>query len=311
MANIFEHLAPTMRQRLVHGHWSEYAVHFLSIASNAAFVVGSACFFSGVPEDVARAGPRLFLVGALVMAALSAFGLWENAAHFDRLKLVVEAQEHHQSARGLKAPDDDLEQGDATPVQDRRGVPLSSALEDACYVVGGLCFVAGSVLYDHGLPSITRETDEDIQAFHKWGAACFIVGSAFYFLAAYFNSLNMAKDGRFMRCGPASDAAFDCRSRGLLELALFSVQFGSMVFFAGSFLYQPALACCSTGMRPKRAIDQGSLLYVVGSAFYLLQSLVALAMTLRRHGDEHKTLVCTIRHTTEAGERTTTAYHTM
>jgi len=73
----------------------------------------------------------------------------------------------------------------------------------------------------------------------------------------------------------------------MIKTSLFCTQFGSVLFFSGSFLYQGKLAACFTGMAPRIPIDQGSLQFISGSVCYLIQSLLSLAQTLRLDGQEH------------------------
>ena len=86
---------------------------------------------------------------------------------------------------------------------------------------------------------------------------------------------------------PGKNVLLKRDGRGLIQVSLFCTQFGSVLFFAGSFLYQAKLDECTTGMAPRIPVDQGSLMYVSGSACYLIQSLLSLALTVRKHGTEH------------------------
>ena len=122
----------------------------------------------------------------------------------------------------------------------------------------------------------------------------------------------LACEGLFTR--EAHRGAGGFLGRQLIKASLFCTLFGAVLFFAGSFLYQPKLGHCQTGTTPRLAVDQGTLMYVVavprpatrfdaggrttrsqgrddaqaGSALYLIQSLISLARTIRLHGLEEQ-----------------------
>ena len=77
--------------------------------------------------------------------------------------------------------------------------------------------------------------------------------------------------------------------RQIVKASLFLTQIGACLFFAGSYEYQGSLAKCETGTRPRLAVDQGTLQFVLGSTCYLVQSLLSLARTIRLHGVEDTT----------------------
>mmetsp|Transcript_5162 Transcript_5162/g.15756 ORF Transcript_5162/g.15756 Transcript_5162/m.15756 type:complete len:133 (-) Transcript_5162:98-496(-) len=113
----------------------------------------------------------------------------------------------------------------------------------------------------------------------------FIVGSAFFVAAAYQNALAIAYEGLFTH--EAHKGSGGWLNRQIVKMSLFSTQFGAVLFFSGSFMYQGKLGACFTGMAPRIPVDQGTLQYVAGSALFLVQSLLALARTIYLHGQEH------------------------
>ena len=236
-----------------HGHASEYAIHAISIICNLAFVFGSFCFFSMMPWWGSKIGAHCFLGGALVMGATSFVGVLEHRAHLREKESYRDAAAYDQ---------------------------LKLFFEEICYMLGSAFFVVGSIFYEPRFEN-TLDTAKEEHVFSQWGATTFVVGSAFYVLASYLNAISIAHEGVLTKAATERDG------RGLIQLSLFCTQFGSVLFFAGSFLYQAKLDECTTGMAPRIPVDQGSLMYVSGSACYLIQSLLSLALTVRKHGTEH------------------------
>jgi len=151
-------------------------------------------------------------------------------------------------------------------------------IEEICYLLGAVSYAIGSVLFEPVLAF-----DEDAL---EQGAVLFVLGSAFFVAAAYQNAMALACEGLFTR--EAHRGAGGFLGRQLIKASLFCTLFGAVLFFAGSFLYQPKLGHCQTGTTPRLAVDQGTLMYVAGSALYLIQSLISLARTIRLHGLEEQ-----------------------
>ncbi len=258
--------------KIRHGHHSEYEMHAISILCNIAFVFGSACFLSVFPDEWGpKVGAHCFLGGALVMGFTSAIGVLEHHAHLKESARYRDAALYNQ---------------------------IKLMFEELCYALGSAAFVIGSIFFEPRFEN-TLSSEKEEARFAQWGTTMFIVGSMFYVLASYLNALSIAHEGLLTKNAEAD--AVGWVGRATLQVSLFAVQLGSVFFFAGSFLYQGKLDACFTGMAPRLPLDQGSLLYIAGSACYLLQSLLSLADTLRRHGAEDATASSRVVKVTTAG----------
>ena len=109
-----------------------------------------------------------------------------------------------------------------------------------------------------------------------WGVVAFIAGSLCFSLASFFNAISLAIEGRV-----TGMRAFD-----LAAAALCCSQLGSVCFVGGSLLYQPGLDT-DCGARDDDGgcinnIQQGTYLYLAGSVFYVLQSLLKVALVFAK-----------------------------
>lgn len=255
---------------LSHGHWSEYVMHFFANACNITFVIGSAFFFTAVPPAWGpKAGSTCFLVASLVMMILTVIGMAEHTMHI----------RHTNTWQQLK---------DSSKMSDRSAsemyLEIREFVEELCYFMGSLAYAIGSVLFEPIFSTHFNnpDTKQDIE---QWAVTMFIVGSAFFVAAAYQNALAIAYEGLFTH--EAHKGSGGWLNRQIVKMSLFSTQFGAVLFFSGSFMYQGKLGACFTGMAPRIPVDQGTLQYVAGSALFLVQSLLALARTIYLHGQEH------------------------
>ena len=108
-----------------HGHAVEYTVELLYVLANCTFLAGSICFFS---SDLMVIGAILFLAGSLVFTVLSALNVCEQRAY----------QAHYESDAQL------LSAGAAGPSSEQG--TAERLLENGCYFLGSIAFVAGSPL---------------------------------------------------------------------------------------------------------------------------------------------------------------------
>ena len=223
--------------------------------ANCTFLAGSICFFS---SDLMVIGAILFLAGSLVFTVLSALNVCEQRAY----------QAHYESDAQL------LSAGAAGPSSEQG--TAERLLENGCYFLGSIAFVAGSMLYVHRFYAEVK--DEQI------GAWLFVWGSVVFTIASYANALGMPYifsqqhwRGMTIRF-PVEVKRLAYR---LAATALCCAQLGSVCFVTGSYLYRPALATkCAEHDDNEVCVSsmpQGTLLYVVGSALYLVQSFLNLA----------------------------------
>ena len=238
-----------------HGHAVEYTVELLYVLANCTFLAGSICFFS---SDLMVIGAILFLAGSLVFTVLSALNVCEQRAY----------QAHYESDAQL------LSAGAAGPSSEQG--TAERLLENGCYFLGSIAFVAGSMLYVHRFYAEVK--DEQI------GAWLFVWGSVVFTIASYANALGMPyvfSQQHWRGMTVRFPLEVKRRAYRLAATALCCAQLGSVCFVTDSYLYRPALATkCAEHDDNEVCVSsmpQGTLLYVVGSALYLVQSFLNLA----------------------------------
>ena len=137
-------------------------MELLYVLANCTFLAGSICFFD---SDMMVIGAMLFLAGSVVFTVLSALNVCEQRAY----------QAHYESDAQL------LNAGAAGPSSEQG--TAERLLENGCYFLGSIAFVAGSMLYVHRFYAEVK--DEQI------GAWLFVWGSVVFTIASYANALGM------------------------------------------------------------------------------------------------------------------------
>jgi len=222
-----------------HGIVLEAAIEFLMFGASVMFVIGSVCFFSSMTEQVLQWGMVLFIIASGVyvgVAVLEAHEMW--SAHSSNL---AESSAFH---------------------------------EQIAYLVSAIIFTIGTVLY---WPHIYNDNDTVAlygEAISRW---CFMLGSLGFVIASFWNAVSLA------------DVLHEDHAtklwHNLTKAALFFSIMGGVFFVTGSYLYfiniedgcsqywpvqgNSTVGCVSV-------TDHGTVLYVIGSLFYLTQSILNL-----------------------------------
>lgn len=257
--------APTLRPRAFHrvlhrdakpqhGHWSEYVVQAVGVANNVGFLVASFMFYSSMPTAAVVVADWIFIIGSLVGVAIGLHHIHE-AHDWDHLS----------------------EMANLTGKKSRKR--LNEFLEHVNFVVASFVFFVGSIFF---MPGIYGDDLEAERRGEGYGARCFIAGSFLMVLAAFFAAVAMATDPEHQQL-PAGSVKLRCHYLYVVGLA--SSQLGSVCFVTGSVLFRPVFE--GTPL----AADIGCDYYVVGSAFYVLESVLqSYSLFLKHQGDHHDQL---------------------
>lgn len=136
------------------------------------------------------------------------------------------------------------------------------------YLIGGLAFVVGAILF---LP-VVYEHDErnDLTA----GTWLFVLGSLLFWFATFVNSLSVIVHHMAVHSINERIHVY-----GIVTLGF--GQFGSIAFITGSFFYFPQVDCEECDWN---TIDVGTYLYVLGAALFMVAaaSNVLLAIAKQR-----------------------------
>lgn len=239
-----------------YGHNAELVMDLLYATANLMFVVGSVCFFANLPRAARYAGAILFLIGSVFTAVCAFITLLENIA-----------------VRSAKAK-----------VRPGR----NEVLESINYVIAGVLFAVGSVLW---VPGVFHTPGSKVVG-QGAGTWLFILGSFSLTLASYANAIGLATERGW-------EGVPDGWARTCFRIDCFGLgctQIGSVLFVAGSFLYRPGFENHCEERGAEGAANEvcistsffGTKLYVVGSVFFLMQSVsVIINGFLRRNIPDH------------------------
>mmetsp|Transcript_40655 Transcript_40655/g.73228 ORF Transcript_40655/g.73228 Transcript_40655/m.73228 type:complete len:288 (+) Transcript_40655:70-933(+) len=244
----------TMRKRVYsssgpqHGHVLEWIQEILGLLCNVAFVIGSVCFFSA-SETVFAVGCWLFIGGSAVSSILTGHQLYEQ----------LHVMNHH------------------TPLLDKE---RNEVLETLMFVISSFVFTVGCILF---LPSDAMELFEESTGL---GATLSIIGSFLLVAAAHFNALSFSADKT-----DSQKHGVHPRQQGLTkalkQIGLGCTLAGAVLFTCGSFMYRPDFdgICIEDGPDKvdspdkvcAKVADYGTLLYLIGSILFLVQSMMSLS----------------------------------
>lgn len=245
-----------------HGHFLEYFIGLTLVAASIMFVVGSYCFLTGNPKWITMLGDELYIAGSLIYLVTSLYSAVE---------LSMSCCAYHQRE-------------------------VSEMFENILYIVAALIFTAGTVLF---WPELWDGHGEQVALTCEiWGSYCFIIGSIGFCMASFFNALSLNRDAeRAATIGNSTkkrDIVIAKRCHYLTISALFFSQLGGVLFVAGSYLYRPgfnnhcdpekeALGTEEPESFCVNVLDEGTRLYIIGSFFYLAQSVLALIKIYLKH----------------------------
>lgn len=232
-----------------HGTNAELAWEVLLFVACAMFVFGSICFFDGLPGIYFKIGSAQFIVASLIYVAAA-------GAHMQEL--------FH--AKGDEA------------------VTESEFLEQLAYLVSAVVFAVGTILFDERIYFGNEHAAETGELVAAWS---FFFGSMGFGIATFFNAVTMSK-GKMLADFPTSVAQLCYR---LTVMCLFCCLMGSLLFTTGSYLYQPNLSGGCKDWKTRRfeankpafclrIIDQGTIMYLIGSCFYMVASVCGILKIL-------------------------------
>lgn len=209
-----------------------YCIEFLDILAGVVFVWGSVCFLPHWAKDLHTflLGCVLFVVGAAIYCMICSF-------------TVAEAL---------------LEKGFAS----------FETWENALYLGGSWIFLAGTILYwpskahyeyinelkEYSLGQYFNLFEPEFE-----GTLLFMIGSAMFAFAAYFNALSQQR--------------FDEWTSRMLTAISSLYMAGSILFVMGSVAFLPHLGCS------EQMVEIGAWMFIVGSVLYLIGGLLSLWRT--------------------------------
>lgn len=270
----FKHV--TLRHRLFHAvaheaadskhrHLHEYIHEGLFVVANMMFLIGSICFFEGVGFEmwVYKLGDWLFIIAALMQLLLVAQSLREQMLAKKHLTSKFNEHDRHE------------------------------ILETQLFLVACAVFFVGSVLF---MPGMYTTTEQE-RIGKEIGAWSFVTGSMGLVGASYYNALGIAAQRARQPEAHSKEAivyALNCS-------ALWLTQLGGVAFACGSFLYRPAFQkkCKDEEDSFDSAMNNGTILYILGSLIFLIQSIMSLIAGVLKHDEEESSsddIEDTLRH---------------
>lgn len=242
-----------------HTIWCEVIIEGTMLAAGVMFILGSLCFFEGLPFQVLEVGEILFIVASFIYVGIGLLEMWEMC--------------------NTQQPDDEEEDVIIAACE-------SAFHEQMAYLISAIVFAAGTVLY---WPGIYRNNKDAAAIGGTVASWCFILGSLGFVVASFWNAVQLAEHPEGMD---------NPTWRRLTKMALFFSIMGGVLFVTGSYLFSLNVegGCESntdTGTKGKDAnvegkwcvgvTDQGTVLFVIGSIFYTIQStLNCVKLCLRR-----------------------------
>jgi len=238
------------KSKLSSGHVVEHVLHVVTIIINILYIYASWCFFSFQTEANVEIGDSIFFLGSLWVVLTTVHSMIESKFRFSRL-LSYDGK------------------GEAEEYRDE-------SLENICFVLGSFLFMVGALFY---FPPLTKGLNEKSK--HKAeaaGAWLFVFGSLLNFLAAFFNAI-----GASAHPGERKPGSTKWWIHYIRQIALLISQLGSAVYILGSLLYRPGFGKCASESKGESIClnigDAGTQLYVVGSVFYLVESILGYTCT--------------------------------
>jgi len=231
-----------------HGHHWEWAHEVLSLLCNIAFLIGSACFMSD-SDSVFAFGDWLFIVGAVVGVLLTGNQLHEQ----------MMVKKHHNYL--LTKERDEI-------------------METIFYMTSSIAFAIGCIFF---MPGTKMEALEEQTGL---GAGLCILGSFLLVWAAHFNALAFSADrSDSQKTGIHPNQESFTKTLSLIGLSC--TLGGAVLYTCGSFMYRPSFdgICVGTDGNKRnstnevcaKVADYGTLLYLIGSALFVAQSIISLA----------------------------------
>jgi len=244
-----------------HGNVCEVIIEVVMFLATVMFVVASAAYYSGLPPIWLQAGEFLWMIGSIIFTAVAFLEIFELCASSDG------------------------------PIC---SVPVFH--EQLAYLLSIVVFTTGTVLLWSGLYGGDRVKEEKGELVACW----FLISGSFGFLVANiwnWISFSFAENA-------ADDADTSSKWGCLTRTALFCATLGSVFFILGSWLFsldvedgcdeyipQSLLTANQTKARSGKWCvgidDQGTVLFVIGSMFFLAQNCLNLVKLCVKHGVEY------------------------
>jgi len=230
----------------------EWVVEIVMLAAALMFLAGSFCFFDGLSATVLEIGEILFIVASCIYVIVG---------------LVEMSEMCHASE-----PDEP--------------VLLKSAFhEQMTYLVAATIFNIGCVLFWPGIYGKNKAMQAIGEPFAAW---CFVTGSLGFVTASFWNAIQLPEA-----------VGSKCWVR-LTKLSLYFSIMGGVFFVTGSYLFSLDVGAGCASYKPVKLVvgspdtgragkycvsvtDQGTVLFIIGSFFYTVQSVLnCIKLCLRR-----------------------------
>mmetsp|Transcript_14041 Transcript_14041/g.45104 ORF Transcript_14041/g.45104 Transcript_14041/m.45104 type:complete len:363 (-) Transcript_14041:124-1212(-) len=234
--------------------WVTLVDEVLFVVASAAFIKGSLDFFPGVPLQSYIEGINLFFAGSAVYTVLAVFAAYEivedaklSGREPPPAKLVEQALYLLGSVFFL------LGTAEFTP-------PAESSAEDAAVSVS----VLGRTFFLGSAASIPEDT-------LAMGDELFILGSFLFSVAAFISAIDVSGEST------GDEVSVLQRRTSVAVASLFEL--GGVAFIIGTPCFYPAgpmgMSACPEGTETLTRV--GAALFVAGSVFYTIGSLIILA----------------------------------
>lgn len=224
------------------------------LLASMMFILGSLCFFGGLPFQVLEIGEILFIVASLIYVLVGVLEMFEMC--------------HTAGEAGIWGN--------------------SAFHEQMAYLVSATVFAFGTVLYWPGIYGKNKDAEAKGVFAASW---CFILGSLGFVIASFWNAIQLSEHPEDQHGGKTWNR--------LTKMSLFFSIMGGVLFVTGSYLFSldvenacgdktaniPITGQNTTG-QPKSAgskswclgvTDQGTVLFVIGSVFYTISSMLNCA----------------------------------
>lgn len=242
-----------------HGDCCEILIEIIMFLATLMFAIASAFYYSGLPPVCLAAGEFLWMLGSSICFVVSVLEVIELCASSDK-PICSNPTFHEQMA----------------------------------YLLSTLIFTIGTVLLWSGLYGGDRGKEEKGELYACW----FLIAGSFGFLMA-----NIWNWMTFSFAEEAADAGTSAQWACLTRSALFCATLGSVFFILGAWLFSLDVEDGCDEYVPKKLLnanqqkaqngkwcvgidDQGTVLWVIGSCFFVLQNGMNLAKLCLKHGDK-------------------------
>lgn len=249
-----------------HGVLCEVIIELVMLLSSIMFVLGSMCFFSGLPFQVLEIGELLFMVSSAVYVAVGILEMYEMCQSKGE-SLFSNSEFHEQTA----------------------------------YLISAIVFAAGTVLFWPTIYRGDKAAEEKGETIAAW---CFVTGSLGFVIAGFWNALSLADSAaEDEEAGPVwrhlTKTALFCNILGGMMFVTGSYLY-TLDTEESCDPFVPTTNVTGQAVQTKNSsncvlvTDQGTILYTIGSVLYTIQAILNCVKVCARNCINKRTGYCEV-----------------